>query len=217
MRAVEIELEALMDVTHHKIDDLRTNRDALRSRLVEMTRTYCPPPANVENVVILKDADSVGKRNPNKCNLNAIFLFSFPAVTGQHIREIVAEEAESAISRRGHFALAIPGGSSLKMLAGGDFKEESWMSKTTIFYVNHKCVSMEDPELATHAKANKLFLNEWTGVNVITLGGTSHGEKEATYYEEQMLSLDEGILPIDLHLSTSRLIVQFLNGDNITQ
>ena len=147
-----------MDVTHHKIDDLRTNRDALRSRLVEMTRTYCPPPANVENVVILKDADSVGKRNPNKCNLNAIFLFSFPAVTGQHIREIVAEEAESAISRRGHFALAIPGGSILKMLAGGDFKEESWMSKTTIFYVNHKCVSMEDPELATHAKANKLFL-----------------------------------------------------------
>ena len=109
----------------------------------------------------------------------------------------MAEEAESAISDRGHFALAIPGGSILKMLAGGEFKHESWMSKTTIFYVNHKCVSMEDEKLATHAKAKHLFLDKWTGVNVITLGGSSDGEKEATHYEEQMKSLDESILPID--------------------
>jgi len=133
----------------------------------------CPSPTPVENVVVLKDADSVGQR----------------------IREIVAEEAEKAIESRGHFALAIPGGSILKMLAGDIPNKEKWTSKTTLFYVNHKCVDMEDGNLATHAKARKLFLDEWEGVNALVLSGSSDGEQEATSYEEQMKALSDEALP----------------------
>ena len=35
------------------------------------------------------------------------------------------------------------------------------LCQTTIAYVNHKCVDMEDGNLATHAKAMKLFMNKW--------------------------------------------------------
>ena len=83
------------------------------------------------------------------------------------------------------------------MLAGSDLKKKSWMSKTTIFYVNHKCVSMDDANLATHAKAENLFLREWEGVSVIKLGGSADAEMEAKSYEDQMKSLGEDILPID--------------------
>ena len=61
LRTVEIELEALMGITEQQIEDLRANRDALRNKLVEMTCTYSLPPTQVENVVILKDANAVGK------------------------------------------------------------------------------------------------------------------------------------------------------------
>lgn len=43
--------------------------------------------------------------------------------------------AQAAIAERGQFALAIPGGSILKMLAG---TKPAWAAQTTIAYVNHK-------------------------------------------------------------------------------
>lgn len=137
------------------------------------TDLSCPPPTPVDKVVVLKDADAVGEM----------------------IRAIVAKEAERAVAERGHFALAIPGGSILKMLAGGISNKENWTSKTTLVYVNHKCVSMDDGELATHAKARKLFLDDWDGVNAIVLGGSDDGEKEAKDYEDQMRALSDDELP----------------------
>mmetsp|Transcript_14112 Transcript_14112/g.21662 ORF Transcript_14112/g.21662 Transcript_14112/m.21662 type:complete len:304 (-) Transcript_14112:307-1218(-) len=133
----------------------------------------CPPPTPAENVVVLEDADAVG----------------------QKIREIVAEEAEKAISAHGHFALAIPGGSILKMLAGDIANKEEWTSKTTLVYVNHKCVSMDDGDLATHAKARKLFLDSWEGVNAIVMGGSADGEQEAKEYEDKIKALSDDVLP----------------------
>lgn len=132
-----------------------------------------PPPTPVDNVIVLEDADAVGKA----------------------IRDIVSQAAERAISERGHFALAIPGGSILKMLAGDIADKESWTSKTTLFYVNHKCVDMDDGELATHAKARKLFLDEWGGVNSIIMDGTADGDKEAASYEAKMRALSPDVLP----------------------
>lgn len=175
LRALDIELEALKEITQQHINSISHDREAMKVRLEQMVRTFRPPSTDVGNVVILKDADAVGQR----------------------IRDIVVEEAERAIADRGHFALAIPGGSILKMLTGSDLKNKSWMAKTTIFYVNHKCVPMNDINLATHAKAEKLFLSEWEGVNVIKLGGSADAEMEAANYEEQMKSLDENVLPID--------------------
>lgn len=144
------------------------------SRTVLMSSSLSsPPPTPVENVVILEDADSVGN----------------------HIREIVSQAANRAIQERGYFSIAIPGGSILKMLAGDIPNKEEWTSKTTLAYVNHKCVSMDDEQLATHAKACKLFLNEWDGVNAIVLDGTADGEQEAKTYEEKIRSIGDDVLP----------------------
>ena len=71
----------------------------------------------------------------------------------------VKDAAAKAIKERGYFALAIPGGSILKMLAFMDTSSVDW-SKTIMAYVNHRAVPNDD-ETATHLKAGPLFLNEW--------------------------------------------------------
>jgi 6-phosphogluconolactonase len=126
-------------------------------------------PAN--KVLVLEDADAVGSK----------------------IRNIVEEAAAKAIAERGHFALAIPGGSILKMLVGSS---GDWTSKTTLAYVNHKCVPMDDADLATHAKAVKLFLKDWQGVNVILMNGTDDGPGEASAYEAKLKALPKDVLPL---------------------
>ena len=78
------------------------------------------------------------------------------------------------------------------MLAG---TAPSWASKTTVAYVNHKCVDMGDEQLATHAKACKLFLDDWAGINVITLGGSGDSAAEAAAYEKAMR--DDPNIPTD--------------------
>jgi 6-phosphogluconolactonase len=135
---------------------------------------YSSKKTPVDQVVVLEDADAVS----------------------DWVREITVRSAKQAIAERGYFALAIPGGSILKMLVGEDILGD-WTSKTTIVYVNHKCVDMNDKDLATHAKATKLFLNKWTGCHTIILDGTDNGKEEAASYEQKMKSLSNDILPRD--------------------
>jgi 6-phosphogluconolactonase len=140
--------------------------------------------APVESVRVLTDASAVGAA----------------------VSEIVRQAARRAIAERGHFALAIPGGSILKMLVdcvvddngvdNGDSDANSWTSQTTLVYVNHKCVAMDDEQLSTHAKATKLFLNQWKGCNVITMDGTDNGPAEASSYQAKLQALSSDILPI---------------------
>ena len=132
------------------------------------------PSAAVQNVMVLQDASAVGDA----------------------VRKIVGDCAKEAIAERGYFALAIPGGSILKMLVGNDILGD-WTSKTTIAYVNHKCVDMADGDLATHAKARKLFLDNWSGANTIVMDGTADGAAEAASYESKMRALSEEELPRD--------------------
>lgn len=129
-----------------------------------------------KQVVILPDAEAVSKR----------------------VQDIVTAAATEAIAERGHFALAIPGGSILKMLVNLPSASE-WAPKTTLVYVNHKCVPMNDEKLATHAKAQNLFLKEWenAGLNALIMDGTSDGTAEATAYEAKIKSLSEHICPRD--------------------
>ena len=124
---------------------------------------------------------------------DAVQILPEAAAVGATVRDIVERAARAAIAERGHFALAIPGGSILKMLVGSS--DTSWASQTTLVYVNHKCVSMDDADLATHAKATKLFLSEWTGCNVILMDGTDDGPAEAAAYETKMKALSENVLP----------------------
>lgn len=117
------------------------------------------------------------------------------AAVSESIRQIVQQAAEKAIAERGSFALAIPGGSILKMLVGSG--GASWTAHTTLVYVNHKCVPMDDANLATHAKARKLFLDkEWPGCKPILLEGTSDGTVEALAYSAKMHALDPSVLPV---------------------
>jgi 6-phosphogluconolactonase len=126
----------------------------------------------VDQVVVLEDAAAVGMR----------------------IQQIVEQAAVDAIADKGHFWLAIPGGSILKMLVGS---KGDWTSATTIAYVNHKCVPMDDENLATHAKAMKLFMNEWDGCNPIVLDGTDKGDEEAASYQAKLqdVPVDSNGLP----------------------
>ena len=55
--------------------------------------------------------------------------------------------------------------------------------------MNHKCVDMGDGELATHAKAEKLFLSEWDGVNAPVLSGGADAPAEAKRYAEALDAL----------------------------
>lgn len=111
------------------------------------------------------------------------------AVSAQ-IRSIVESAARSAIAERGIFYLAIPGGSILKMLqgCGSDGDGGDWTRRTVLAYVNHKCVSMDDINLATHAKAVKLFLHQWDGCTPILLDGTADGSAEAAAYAAKLVA-----------------------------
>jgi len=107
----------------------------------------------------------------------------------------VEAAAKKAIAERGHFALAIPGGSILKMLSVMDHSKIDW-SKTVMAYVNHRAVPNDD-ETATHKKAGSLFLNEWEskGCKVVTLSGTKDASVEASKYQEELRSLSVDVLP----------------------
>ena len=109
------------------------------------------------------------------------------------VRYQVEAAAEASIAKRGHFALAIPGGSVMKMLAKSG--APAWASKCTLAYVNHKAVPMDDAKLATHAKATALFLDKWAGVDVIVMDGSSDAKAEARSYESKLRTLPESVLP----------------------
>jgi len=151
---------------------------------------FAVPPVDPSNVQILGDADGVGAE----------------------IRSILRESAAQAIAEKGTFCLAIPGGSILKMLVGTGCTDEDkeWTSKTIVAYVNHKCVPMDDKQLATHAKAKDLFFKDWSpDCNILTMDGTNDGDAEAAAYEQKLkdlvsdnkLSLNKDGIPVfDLSL-----------------
>ena len=56
---------------------------------------------------------------------------------------------------------------------------------------------MDDAALATHAKASALFLDGWSGVNAIVMGGSGDAAAEAAAYEAQLAALSEDVLPRD--------------------
>lgn len=122
-----------------------------------------------------------------------VFVCVLSAV-GAELCARVEAAAAKAIAAHGHFALAIPGGSILKMLQNSAPK---WADKCTLAYVNHKAVPMDDAALATHAKASALFLDNWAGVNAIVMDGTGDAKAEAVSYEAQLKELPEDTLPRD--------------------
>jgi 6-phosphogluconolactonase len=111
------------------------------------------------------------------------------------VHKIVVEAAEKAIKERGNFALAIPGGSVLKILSTLD--AGFWGKQTTLAYVNHKCVAMDDEDQAIHAKATKMFLDRWGIDYAVTLDGTGDSDYESAEYCKKLRALPEVVLPRD--------------------
>lgn len=133
---------------------------------------------------------SSSQAGPPPCRPSRVSVEPDPDSVGASVLERLEQAASSAIAERGHFALAIPGGSVLKMLEG---TSPSWASKTTLAFVNHKAT--DDTHLSTQAKANELFLSNWIGVNVIGLSGSPDAQMEAAAYQEKLKGLPAEKLP----------------------
>ena len=112
------------------------------------------------------------------------------------VHAILEEAANKAIAEKGSFALAIPGGSVLKVLSSLE-PSGDWVSKTTLAYVNHKCVPNDDLSSAIHAKASSMFLNKWGLTNVVTLDGTDNASSEAESYQKKLEAIPGAVLPRD--------------------
>jgi 6-phosphogluconolactonase len=112
------------------------------------------------------------------------------------VHQIVESCAKKAIANRGHFALAIPGGSVLKVLSSLE-PSSDWVTKTTLCFVNHKCVDITNVSSAIEAQARSKFLDRWGLTDIISLSGTADGKKEAAEYESKMKNIPEAMLPRD--------------------
>ena len=132
----------------------------------------------------------------NAAPATKVHILSTESEVNAAVHTIVESAAKDAIAKRGHFALAIPGGSVLKVLSTLD-PSFDWPTKTTLAFVNHKCVDVTDVSSAIEAQAREKFVDRWGLTDVISLGGTSDGEKEATEYEAKLRALPESKLPRD--------------------
>jgi len=125
-----------------------------------------------------------------------VHILSTEADVTAAVHQIVESAAKEAIASRGHFALAIPGGSVLKVLSTLD-PDSDWVENSTLAFVNHKCVSIDDVSSAIEAQAREKFLDRWGLTDIISLGGTSDGVKESSDYESKLRGLPESKLPRD--------------------
>lgn len=105
---------------------------------------------------------------------------------GAKVFELVDKAAKNAIEDKGHFFLGIPGGSILEMLAG---TSPEWAAQTTVVWVNHKCVPLDDAT-STSAKAKELFLNAWEGCKIVDLKGGPDSIAEANSYDSALRALE---------------------------
>jgi len=109
------------------------------------------------------------------------------------LRQRLDAAAKVAISTRGHFALAIPGGSVLDLLKGWT---PEWSSKAVVAYVNHKCVPSDDPKNSTHAKAVRSFLSGWPGVTIVEPAPSNLlVDSAAEAYADKLAAVPEAMLP----------------------
>jgi 6-phosphogluconolactonase len=174
------------------------------------------PSATLAFVPVLRSADYCSSSTTTantRCFMAApaseVWILPTEQDVTKAVHKIVQEAAKKAIEERGHFALAIPGGSVLQILSrlepskdiddNDDSDTIDWVSKTTLAYVNHKCVPNDDLSSAIHAKACNMFLDRWGFplTNVVTLGGSDNAEVEATEYQQKLEDLSSDQLPRD--------------------
>jgi 6-phosphogluconolactonase len=123
----------------------------------------------------------------------AVHVYATPEAQAAALCALVTQAAAESIAARGAFALAIPGGSVLKMLAGLSTARGVDWSKVVLIYANHKAVEIT-ADNSTHAKARALFLDACKGITVLAPSGGTDPVAEAKAYEAGLLALS-GRLP----------------------
>ena len=121
--------------------------------LFSLVASFSPDSTNLISRSGLRSTDALALYAAPAKN---VWIFPSETEVTEAVHKIVHDAASRAIAERGSFAMAIPGGSVLKVLSsmeGGD-----WVSKTTIAYINHKCVPNDDLSSAIHAKVRLIFL-----------------------------------------------------------
>jgi len=116
------------------------------------------------------------------------------SAVSKYITKAIETAAADAIEKRGVFTLAIPGGSVLKSLCALKQSSSLDFSKIRLFFVNHKCIPLDDPN-STYFKARKVFIDEMMpndGNNNIAVplwDGTSTPTEVAADYERQLMNM----------------------------
>ena len=126
-----------------------------------------------------------------------------PELVSKAIAELTAESARTAIEKRGHFAMGLAGGSLIKMLSGlKDEKNNIEWDKWHVFWVDERCVPLDDPESNFGGAYEALFkdvpiLRENLHAIDDSLYTTNKGasKKSAEAYDKELKSLSEAILP----------------------
>merc|ERR1719253_686819 len=147
--------------------DIENNESQAALTQLLRSRLSCFPTTSVSNLYpysIIRRPSQKSSRPPPESEVT------------QAVHRLVESCAKQAISRRGHFALAIPGGSVLKVLSSLDPLDD-WVSKTTLCFVNHKCVDITEESSAIEAQARAKFLDRWGLTDIISLNGSSDGKK----------------------------------------
>ena len=122
----------------------------------------------------------------------SVKVYPSSKVLAETLCQDIKQAATNEIDRKGSFYIAVPGGSVLKLLSTLTESEDNsidW-AKVHLFYVNHKCVSMEDPS-ATHLKAKGLFVDAKKDINCYMSSAdclAGDGTTAASYYENQLRS-----------------------------
>ena len=126
-----------------------------------------------------------------------------PELVSKAIAELTAESARTAIEKRGHFAMGLAGGSLIKMLSGlKDEKNNIEWDKWHVFWVDERCVPLDDPESNFGGAYEALFKdvpipreNLHAIDDSLYTTNTGASKKSAEAYDKELKSLSEAILP----------------------
>lgn len=181
-------LSAFTPIHHHAVNE--------QNSIIRGTSSF---PSSSQKTKLLGSTS----KNPGDVKEKDVWILEDEDDVAAIVHEIVRDAARRAIAERGHFALAIPGGSVLKILSSLDVDGEDeedddsdWIPKTTLAYVNHKCVPNDDKYNAIHAKARNMFLDRWGLTDVITLSGADdNANTEAEEYEKKLNAISTDKLP----------------------
>ena len=133
-----------------------------------------------------------------------IIIKNNPDHLAQEAADIFAMTAKDCVSRNGHFALALSGGSTPRrlysLLAEEPYRSEVPWDKTSIFWVDERCVPADDPS-SNYGTARKDLLDRipMGKAQLHPMQGELEPESGAIRYQEELIEffqLEHGVFPI---------------------